>query len=137
MLQCGLELHPEKTKIVYCKDDKRQGRLSRARSLTFLGFTFRPRRAKNREGKFFVGFNPAISNEAIKIDPQNHEELEIASAHGQILEELAQMCQSQSLRGWINYYGSFYKSALYPIFKHLNNILVRWAITEIQKIEGA
>ena len=63
--QCGLELHPEKTKIVYCKDSFRKGDYPSKR-FDFLGYTFRSRLAKDRYGKFFVSFLPAVSNEAAK-----------------------------------------------------------------------
>src|SRR5437867_3767802 len=47
---CRLEVHPEKTKIVYCKDDDRRGGYLHEK-FNFLGYTFRPRRSKNRHGK--------------------------------------------------------------------------------------
>ncbi len=61
--ECGLELHPEKTRIVYCKDDDRRGDYPQIK-FDFLGYAFRPRRAKNRWGKFFVSFLPAVSTKA-------------------------------------------------------------------------
>src|SRR5260370_14948542 len=63
---CGLELHPEKTKIVYCKDDDRR-RTYPNEKFDFLGYTFRPRRSKNRKGKFFINFSPAVSDNAVKV----------------------------------------------------------------------
>ena len=63
--QCKLELHPEKTKVVYCKDEKRRGNYPNEK-FDFLGFTFRPRLAKFREGKYGVNFSPAVSEEAAK-----------------------------------------------------------------------
>ncbi|WP_207953465.1 reverse transcriptase domain-containing protein [Paenibacillus agricola] len=58
--ECGLELHPVKTRIVYCKDDNR--RLDHSEiAFDFLGYTFRPRRAKNREGTYFISFIPGAS----------------------------------------------------------------------------
>jgi RNA-directed DNA polymerase len=62
---CGLELHPEKTKVVYCKDDDRR-RTYLNEKFDFLCYTFRPRRWKNREGKFFINFSPAVSDKAVK-----------------------------------------------------------------------
>lgn len=62
---CGLELHPEKTKVVYCKDDDRR-RTYPNEKFDFLGYTFRPRRSKNREGKHFINFTPAVSDKAVK-----------------------------------------------------------------------
>ena len=63
--ECGLELHPEKTKVVYCKDDDRR-RTYPNEKFDFLGYTFRPRRSKNRKGKFFINFSPAVSDKAVK-----------------------------------------------------------------------
>ena len=65
LAKCRLELHPEKTKIVYCKDDRRRGSYPNEK-FDFLGYTFRPRGAVNRSGELFVGFNPAVSNDAVK-----------------------------------------------------------------------
>jgi RNA-directed DNA polymerase len=62
---CGLELHPTKTRIVYCKDDDRRGEHPETK-FDFLGYTFRPRRSKNKYGKHFVNFTPAVSNKAKK-----------------------------------------------------------------------
>jgi len=62
---CGLELHPEKTKVVYCKDDDRRG-MHPNEKFDFLGYTFRPRRSKNRDGKHFINFTPAVSDKAVK-----------------------------------------------------------------------
>ena len=63
--ECGLELHPVKTKVVYCKDDDRRRRYPNEK-FDFLGYTFRPRRSKNRFGKFFINFSPAVSDKAVK-----------------------------------------------------------------------
>src|SRR3990167_5768930 len=64
--ECNLELHPEKTRVVYCKDDDRRGDYPNT-SLDFLGFTFRPRRSKNRWDKYFINFSPAVSNKAGRV----------------------------------------------------------------------
>ncbi len=66
MKEVGLELHPEKTKIVYCKDDDRRGNYPETR-FDFLGYTFRPRRSKNRWGKYFINFISAISNDFVDL----------------------------------------------------------------------
>ena len=65
MQECRLELHPEKTKIVYCKDDDRRERYVQEK-FDFLGYTFRPRSSKSRKGKYFINFSPAISEKASK-----------------------------------------------------------------------
>src|SRR4029450_4505533 len=64
LAQVGLELHPDKTRIVYCKDDDPPG-AHEVRYFPFLGYTFRPRLAKNKWGKHFVNFLPAVSRDAV------------------------------------------------------------------------
>lgn len=63
MNACGLELHPDTTRIIYCKDDDRKGDYSNT-SFDFLGYIFRPRRLKNKQEKHFINFTPAVSNKA-------------------------------------------------------------------------
>src|SRR5208337_5013209 len=65
LAECGLELHPEKTRVVYCKDNHRRGKHEHVK-FDFLGYTFQTRRAKNRWGRYFISFLPAISTKAAK-----------------------------------------------------------------------
>ena len=124
--QCGLELHPLKTRIVYCKDDDRRGDGEHV-SFDFLGYTFQPRRAKNRSGKYFVSFLPAISTKAATAIRQTIREWRMASTRNhQRLEELARLV-NPSVRGWDNYYGRFYRSKLVQVLRHLNVALAKWA----------
>jgi len=126
LAECGLELHPEKTKIVYCKDDDRRGEHESVR-FDFLGYTFQPRRAKNREGKFFVSFLPAISTKAAKTVRKTIREWRMASTrNNQSLEDLARLC-NPVVRGWMNYYGRFYRSKCVQVLRHLERALVAWA----------
>ncbi len=121
--QCRLELHPEKTKIVYCKGGNRQGSYQNE-SFDFLGYTFRPRRAKSRSGHYFVTFSPAVSNKASVTIRRVMRSWFIHRRSDKSLEDLSRLC-NPILRGWINYYGQYYRSALYPIFDVFNRILVR------------
>jgi RNA-directed DNA polymerase len=132
--ECGLELNLQKTRIVYCKDDYRRGDYPEQK-FDFLGYTFRPRRAKSRQGRYFVGFNPAISNEATKSICDTMRQWNLHRRSDKSLDELAQMI-NPVLRGWINYYGHFRKSALYRTFQHLNNILARWASRKYKRLRG-
>ena len=131
---CGLELHPEKTKIVYCKDDDRRGEHPTT-SFDFLGFTFRPRRSKNRKGKYFINFSPGVSNKAGKAMRQKARGWKMHLRSDKSLEDLSRMF-GPVIRGWINYYGRFYKSALYPTLRHLNRTLVRWATRKFKRLKG-
>lgn len=122
--QCRLEAHPEKTKIVYCKDDDRCGSYIHE-SFDFLGYTFRARRSKNRWGKFFINFSPAMSNKAAKAKRADIRAWHLHRKSDKNLDDLSRMFNPK-VRGWITYYGSYYKSAMYPIFRQLNRSLVGW-----------
>ncbi len=125
LLQCKLELHPEKTKIVYCKDDKRRDSYPN-KTFVFLEYAFSPRKARSRSGQLFVGFGPAVSDKAAQRMRHEMRSWRFHLRGETSLEGLA--CDSNAiLRGWINYYGQYYKSELYPVFHVLNRILVRWA----------
>ena len=130
--ECNLELHREKTRIIYCKDEDRQKEYSQT-SFDFLGFTFRPRRSKNRWGKPFINFSPAVSNEAGKAMRQEARRWRLHLRSDKSLEDLSKMF-SPVVRGWINYYGNFYKSALYPTLRHLNKTMVRWAMRKFKRL---
>jgi RNA-directed DNA polymerase len=130
--ECKLELHPEKTRIVYCKNSNRRKDYP-AVSFDFLGFTFRPRMAKNREGTYYTNFSPAVSNAAGKDMRQQSRRWRLHRRSDLSLEELSRLF-SPIIRGWINYYARFYKSALYPTLRHLNDILVRWAMRKFKRL---
>jgi len=130
--ECHLELHPEKTRVIYCKDEDRRKDHPRT-SFDFLGFTFRPRRSKSRWGKYFINFTPAVSNEAGKGMRQEARRWRLHLRSDKSLEDLSKMF-SPIIRGWINYYGSFYKSALYPTLRHLNRTLARWAMRKFKRL---
>ncbi|GIO16735.1 group II intron reverse transcriptase/maturase [Cohnella xylanilytica] len=130
---CKLGLHPEKTRIVYCKDDDRKGDHSENK-FDFLGYTFRPRRSKNRWGKFFINFTPAVSNKACKAMRQTIRGWRMHLKPDLEIEDLSRMFNA-AIRGWINYYGHFYKSQLYPVLRHMNDALVVWARRKYKKLE--
>jgi RNA-directed DNA polymerase len=131
--ECGLELHPEKTKIVYCQDEDRKGQHEHIQ-FDFLGYTFRPRRAKNRWGKFFVSFLPAISNKAAKAVRETIRDWRLAATrNNQSLEDIAGLV-NPSVQGWVNYYGRFYRSALTPVLRHLERALIKWACRKYKRL---
>jgi RNA-directed DNA polymerase len=134
LAECKLELHPEKTKIVYCKDDDRQGNYSNEK-FDFLGYTFRPRRSKNRWGKYFVNFTPAVSDKAAREMRRTMRSWSLHLRSDKTLEDLSRMF-NPILRGWINYYGQYYKSALYPTFRVLDRTLVRWATRKYKRLRN-
>lgn len=132
--ECGLKLHPTKTRIVYCKDSDREQDYP-VISFDFLGYCFRPRRSKNRWGKYFVNFSPAISNKAAKAIRREIRSWRLHERSDKSLRDLAYMF-NRKLRGWINYYTAFYKSALYPSLRHLDRKLVLWATRKFKKLRG-
>ena len=124
--ECGLELHPKKTKIVYCKDSHRKESHSEIK-FDFLGFTFRPRVAmNNKTQEVFVSFAPAVSGSSQKSMRAKTRKMGWRNRTELSLEEIAK-CYNPVLQGWINYYGSYYRSELYPVWRHFNKTLVAWA----------
>jgi RNA-directed DNA polymerase len=129
----GLELHPDKTKIVYCKDAKRRGNFEHV-SFDFLGYTFRARLAKSRRG-FFVNFSPAMSANAKKAVGKKVRDWHLNRRSGTDLSGLARGINAQ-VRGWINYYGAFYRSELYVLAQRIDQHLVRWAMQKFKRLRG-
>jgi len=126
MEKCGLELHPVKTKLVYCRDYRRQGK-HRNVKFDFLGYSFQPRPTMSRKtGKLFLGFDCAISIGSKKRIADKMEELNIESLNFKSIVGVAKFLEPY-IRGWVNYYGRFRRSALNPVFQLLRKRLVRWA----------
>ncbi len=123
---CGLALSPQKTKIVYCQDTNRPGNGHSVTSFDFLGFTFRPRLAKWPNGKYGVSFLPAASTRALKSIRKSVRDWGLQRRSDKSLDDLARMF-GPYIRGWINYYSHFYKTALYPTLNRIDAHLLRWA----------
>jgi RNA-directed DNA polymerase len=130
--ECGLELHPEKTRIVYCKDDDRRGEYPETK-FDFLGYTFRSRRSKNRYGKYFINFTPGVSRIASKAMRQTIRRWRLHLKPDKSIEDLSRMF-NPVIQGWINYYGRFYKSELYSVLRHMNRALVHWARRKYKRL---
>jgi len=120
---CGLVLHPEKTKVVYCKDTNRKGEYS-IHQFDFLGYSFRPRRAKWRGELYGTSFLPAASPQALKAIRQAIRGWSLQTRSDKALGDLARMFNPY-IRGWINYYSHFYKSELYPTLRRIDAFLAR------------
>lgn len=133
LAQVGLELHPGKTRIVYCKDEDRRGE-HEVTSFTFLGYEFRPRLAKNRHGKHFVSFLPAVSTDAMKAMGREIRSWHWARRSDKSLNDLAAMFNN-IVQGWINYYGRFYRSRLLHFLRRLNQHLMRWACRKYKRLK--
>jgi RNA-directed DNA polymerase len=133
LLECKLELHPKKTKVVYCQDSTRR-RKYRDDKFDFLGYTFRPRLSKSQKGDFFVSFSPAVSVKAAKKMRRVMRSWRVHLRSDKSIEELSQFC-NPVLRGWMNYYGRYRKSELSQTFRMFNRILIRWAMRKYKKLK--
>jgi RNA-directed DNA polymerase len=129
---CKLELHPQKTKIVYCKDANRTGNYP-AQNFDFLGFTFRPRQSMNRAGKLFVSFSPAVSDKAGKAMRTRMRRWRLHRRNDLGLDEIARWTQPVLL-GWVRYYGRFHRSALRRAMRTLDHFIVRWAQRKYKRL---
>lgn len=132
MAGVGLELHPGKTTIVYCKDSNRRDSAEHT-SFTFLGFTFRPRQARRKDGVQFTSFLPAISKDALK---KISAEIRSWRLHRWVNpdgREIAKLINPK-VRGWMAYYGAFYPSVLYPVLRRISTYLLRWIRNKYKKL---
>lgn len=133
--ECGLQMHPDKTQIVYCKDGSRKGKYPNTK-FDFLGYTFRPRVVKNRKrNSLFVSFTPAVSVKALKVMRQTTRRLNYRNRTELSLRDISRL-HNPVVRGWVAYYGRFYPSALYPVFRHINKTLVAWAMRKYRRLKG-
>jgi RNA-directed DNA polymerase len=135
MEQVGLRLHPEKTKIVYCKDGHRRATYE-STAFTFLGYEFRPRGAANeREHVTFMSFTPAISKDALKKISGTVRGWKLGRKAGRTLADLARWI-NPIVRGWMQYYGRFNRSALYPLLQRINAYLVRFLRNKFERVRS-
>ena len=134
MEQVGLALHPDKTQIVYCKDANRPGRYERT-MFTFLGYTFRPRPARDRHGRTFLAFLPAISNQALKRISLHVRRWRLHRWTNHTFGEVARAIDPV-VAGWMQYYGRFYPSALYPLLARINAYLMRWIRKKYKRLRA-
>jgi RNA-directed DNA polymerase len=125
MLEVGLRLHPDKTRLVYCKDGNRRGDHEHT-SFTFLGYTFRARKAGNKNGAYFTSFQPAMSTKAFEAKSAELRAMRIHRRTTLSLNDLAAWL-NPIVAGWMIYYGRFYRSEMHPLLQRINTYLRRWA----------
>ena len=130
--QCGLALHPEKTRIIYCRDINRSGDYPTVQ-FTFLGYTFRPRKAVDKYGRVYVNFAPAVSRDALRNMQQTIRGWHIQLKCDKQIDALSRMFDPV-LRGWMNYYGRFHGSAMDAVWKHVDAYLVRWLMRKYKAL---
>ena len=135
LAECGLELHPEKTKIVYCQDGQRKRDYPTV-TYDFLGYSFQPRPSKSRRGNLFLNFSPAISAKAAQSIRKTIRSWKIHRWTQLAMEDLAASF-NPVLRGWINYYGKYYRSMLAPVLGQLDYALHRWARRKYKRLKGS
>jgi RNA-directed DNA polymerase len=132
LAECHLELHPTKTKIVYCKDGARKGTYPNVK-FDFLGYGFRPRLVmSSRDNKLFCGFNPAASVSALKAMRATIREMNIRNQTQLSLGDIAQRL-NPILRGWIEYYGRYARSGMDPVLRYVNQTLLAWAMRKFKR----
>jgi RNA-directed DNA polymerase len=135
MTQVGLELHPEKTRIVYCQDDKRRGSYEHT-EFVFVGYGFRRRSARSRDGSMFLSFLPAISKQALKRISAEARSWRLHHRTNLTEKDLADWI-NPIVRGWMNHYGAFRRSALYPLLERINAYLLRWVRRKYKRLRGS
>jgi group II intron reverse transcriptase/maturase len=142
MGQVGLRLHPEKTKIVHCRDDNRKGPYDGPVSFDFLGFTFRARTVRSRHGVLFTGFGPAVSDKALARMGEIVRSWRLHRHVNLTWEQLARWI-TPVIQGWMSYYGRFHRSALYPLLGRINWHVQQWIrhkhkrLRPLKKVQGA
>lgn len=130
--QCRLTLHPEKTKVVYCQDVSRQGEHDHI-SFDFLGYTFRQRESRNRKGQIFMGFAAGVSQKARKAMSRMIRGWRLKSQVPLTVKELSALI-NPVVQGWMNYYGAYYRSALWTILRQVELTVARWANRKYKKL---
>jgi RNA-directed DNA polymerase len=134
LAECHLEMHPTKTKVVYCKDGKRKGTYPNVK-FDFLGYCFRPRLVRRfRDNSLFGGFNPAVSTSAMKAMRETIRDLNLRRQTQLSLQDIAKEL-NPLLRGWIAYYGRYAPSALYPLLRYVNQTLVAWVMRKFKRFK--
>lgn len=134
LAECGLTMHPEKSRIVHCYTGRHKGQHEH-RQFTFLGFTFKLRSATTRQGKRFTAFLPAVSREALQRMRGVIRSWRLVRQTPSTLEVFSEK-YNRVLRGWWQYYGAFYPSELGQLAYHLNERLAYWARRKYKRLRG-
>ena len=130
----GLELNLDKTKIVYCRDSNRNNNYEQIQ-FDFLGFTFKPRKAKGKNGEMFTSFLPGISNKAQKSIREEARNWRLQLKVDRSIKDIAEQ-YNPKIQGWINYYSHFYKEELCYVLAYINKCISKWAKHKYKKIKS-
>jgi group II intron reverse transcriptase/maturase len=134
LAECHLEMHSEKTRIIYCKDGNRRGTYPNTK-FDFLGYCFRARAARNRKGQLFTSFGPQVSAISLKAMRQEIRGLNFRRRTQIGLVDIAQKL-NPILQGWLNYYGRFCPTAMNPMWRYVNATLVAWTMRKYKRYAG-
>jgi RNA-directed DNA polymerase len=129
--ECKLEIHPDKTKIVYCKDSNRTEEQENI-DFTFLGYTFKPRKAKGHEGRVFTSFLPAVSRKAKTSISEEICGWRLLWRTQKSIEQIAEDV-NPVIRGWLNYYGRYGRMELARVLENINYHLMQWVQRKYKK----
>lgn len=133
--QCKLELHPEKTKLVYCnRKGRRKRKEAKERQFDFLGYTFRSRSVMTKEGTLIFGFSPSISRKSTKRIAEEGRKLGFHRWTHLDIVGLSKALRSK-IMGWLNYFGKFHKSAMKVAFRNWNRRIVKWAFNKYKRFK--
>ena len=128
-------MHPDKTKIVYCRDGRRRGAYPNVK-FDFLGYEFRPREVRNSQsGKRFCGYTPAVSPSSLNVMREAIRDLDIRRQTQLTLVDIANLI-NPLLKGWIAYYGRYTPSVLSTILRHVNQTLVGWMMRKFKHFKA-
>ena len=133
LLECHLESHPDKTQVVYCHQGR--GKSRHKVTFDFLGYGFKPRLIRNRDGKFRVGYTPSISKKAMNSIRERMRKWELHKKCNRTIVEIAEWI-NPVLQGWINYYGQYQRSELHPLFRLLNRHLAKWVCWKYKRFKN-
>jgi RNA-directed DNA polymerase len=134
LAECGLQLHPHKTRVVYCHKEGWVGSAEHT-SFTFLGYTFRKRTARDTGGGVYNGFLPAVSKDAMRKMSREVKGWRLHRRTTLSLDELAARI-NPIVRGWINYYARFYPTELIPLLRRINAYILKWARKKYRRLES-
>ena len=133
--ECKLELHPDKTRLVYCnrKGRRKKGKV-KSQQFDFLGYTFRPRKLITKDGDILFGFSPSISRKSTRSIVGTCRKLGFHRWTHMDIHQLSKALASK-IRGWLYYYGKFHISALKQAFRLVNRRLVKWAFNKYKRFK--
>ena len=135
MSQCKLELHPKKTKLVYCnRKGRRKRKKAKHQEFDFLGYTFRSRKVQTKDGNLIFGFSPSISKKSIKRITEVCRKLGFHRWTHMNIQQLSEAL-SPKIRGWLHYYGRFHKSAMDGVFRIINRRIAKWVFNKYKRFK--